>query len=158
MISIIFAGLLLVSSNNQIYLEGYTENRKTLILMNKFPGIDRSGSEIFIRHTVYQDLSDLVELAAKEGIYLKINYGFRSNSLQKKLFKQNPQLSAPPGKSSHQEGISIDIAGTVKKHKKTHIYYWLSKNSNKFHFKNTIKKEPWHWSWYYEPTTYHGSI
>jgi len=144
MLSILTAALLSVSSLDDIYVEGYVNRKPERILVSKIPGLDNTGSSIWINAQSKQDLLDMIEHAAKDGVYIKINYAFRDYSLQKKLKKRNPRLAAKPGKSSHQEATSIDISGVKNK---TPIYFWLKEHASKYNFYQPMKKEPWHWSW-----------
>jgi LAS superfamily LD-carboxypeptidase LdcB len=92
---------------------------------------------------------DLVEAAAKEGIKIAINSGFRSYPEQKVLYegfiKKLPHFNraAKPGFSKHQNGIAfdIDVAGGSG----NPVYDWLKKNAPSRGFVRTVSGEPWHW-------------
>jgi hypothetical protein len=94
---------------------------------------------------------DLVGAAAKEGVEIAINSGFRSYPEQKSLYegyqKHLPgyNVAAPPGTSKHQNGIAFDIrvAGGAG----DRVYEWLKKNGPSRGFIRTVNKEPWHWEY-----------
>ena len=137
--------LLSISSIENIYVDGYFNRKPERILVSKVPGLDKTGSSIWINIKAKQDLLDMVEHAAKDGVYLKINYAFRDYSLQKRLKRRNPRIAAKPGRSSHQEATSIDISGVKNK---TSTYFWLKEYASKYSFYQPMRKEPWHWSWH----------
>ncbi|MEP7303987.1 MAG: M15 family metallopeptidase [Acidobacteriota bacterium] len=73
---------------------------------------DLKGQTIFLR----QSIRDKVLLAdaamfAKKQQHIVINYGFRSNALQRDLFKKLSGVGrvAPPGGSFHETGMAMDI-------------------------------------------------
>lgn len=82
--------------------------------------------------------------AAKDGIELRIESGFRTAEEQRDLFiawrKGRGNKAARPGQSNHQSGRALDLAvqhpGALA---------WLETNATAFHFKRTVKGEPWHW-------------
>src|SRR5262249_15739989 len=94
---------------------------------------------------------DLVGAAAKDGIELAINSGFRSYAEQKRLYegyqKHLPgyNVAAPPGPSKHQNGIAFDIR--VAGGDGDPVYDWLKKNGPSHGFITTVNKEPWHWEY-----------
>ena len=89
----------------------------------------------------------------QQGLYP--NSGFRSWKHQEQLYKiylsKGTPLTAKPGKSNHQSGIAIDIAGTNdgtkkgKSHGTTALYKWLANNAYKYGFIRTVWSESWHW-------------
>ena len=96
----------------------------------------------------------LVDAAAKNGILITINSGFRSYQEQKYLHDgyekhlPNFNLAAKPGFSKHQNGIAFDIPVAGGDGNPT--YEWLKKHATGFGFLRTVNKEPWHWE--YDPT------
>ncbi len=82
--------------------------------------------------------------AAKDGIELRIESGFRTAEAQRDLFlawrKGRGNKAARPGESNHQSGRALDLAvqspGALE---------WLTTNAPAFRFKRTVKGEPWHW-------------
>jgi len=92
---------------------------------------------------------DLVKAAAKDGVLVAINSGFRSYPEQKHLYEgyinHRPGFNkaAKPGASNHQSGIAIDIA--VAGAAGNPVYDWLKRNAPARGFVRTVNKEPWHW-------------
>jgi hypothetical protein len=93
----------------------------------------------------------LVNAAAKDGVQVAINSGFRSYPEQKLLhdgFTNHVpgfNTAAAPGFSKHQNGIAFDIrvAGGAG----DPVYEWLKKNGPAHDFVRTVNKEPWHWEY-----------
>ncbi|WP_306555467.1 D-alanyl-D-alanine carboxypeptidase family protein [Acidovorax sp.] len=91
----------------------------------------------------------LVAAAAKDGVELMLNSGFRSYPEQKHLhdgfIRKLPgfNMAAKPGFSKHQNGIAFDIAVAGGDGNPT--YEWLKRNAPIFGFVRTVSKEPWHW-------------
>lgn len=94
--------------------------------------------------------------AARDGILLRCNSGWRDMEKQKYLYAgwvaklPGFNLAAAPGYSNHQGGISADIS-TGEQGYNSPVYAWLSKNAASFGFVNDVAGEPWHW-------TFKGSI
>lgn len=82
--------------------------------------------------------------AAKDGIELRIESGFRTAEEQRDLFiawrKGRGNKAARPGESNHQSGRALDIAV-----QRPGALDWLNANATAFHFTRTVKGEPWHW-------------
>lgn len=93
----------------------------------------------------------LVEAAARDGVLVAINSGFRSYPQQKALYegyqKHLPgyNLAAPPGRSNHQNGVAFDIRVAGGNGDPT--YEWLKQHAPAFGFIRTVNKEPWHWEY-----------
>lgn len=91
----------------------------------------------------------LVAAAAKDGILVTLNSGFRSYPEQKHLhdgfIRSLPgfNTAAKPGFSKHQNGIAFDIS--VPGGDGNPTYEWLKRNATAFGFVRTVSKEPWHW-------------
>jgi D-alanyl-D-alanine carboxypeptidase len=94
---------------------------------------------------------DLVGAAARDGIEIAINSGFRSYTEQKRLYEGYKRglpgynLAAPPGTSKHQNGIAFDIR--VAGGDGDPAYDWLKKNGPSHGFIRTVNKELWHWEY-----------
>ncbi len=94
--------------------------------------------------------------AAKDGVHLQINSGFRTmeqqqalwNGWQRRLPGYNP--AARPGYSNHQSGVALDLntQGSSRSQGTGKVYNWLANNAHKFGFKR-IPIEHWHWE--YQP-------
>lgn len=88
--------------------------------------------------------------AARAGIVLHVNSGFRSMGEQEHLYAMTPeereahgigQQVARPGYSNHQSGLALDISTSGS----SAILPWLRENAHRFDFTNTVASEPWHW-------------
>ncbi len=86
--------------------------------------------------------------AARAGIHLKANSGFRTMAQQRYLYNLyisgRGNLAARPGYSNHQNGISADI--NVPGGYGGATYRWLKNNARSFGFVNDVGGEPWHWT------------
>lgn len=89
------------------------------------------------------------DAAARIGVRLKLNSGFRSMADQTRLWNMSPKerevhnvgaLVSKPGYSTHQTGNAIDIsirgAGVLD---------WLRANASLYGWQNTVPEEPWHY-------------
>lgn len=84
--------------------------------------------------------------AAKDGVDLRIESGFRSAEQQLELFRAwrrgRGNKAARPGESNHQSGRALDLRVHHRGAKE-----WLAANAAMFRFKRTVKGEPWHWEY-----------
>ncbi len=91
----------------------------------------------------------LVAAAAKDGIQVTLNSGFRSYPEQKHLHEGFTRglpgfnTAAKPGFSKHQNGIAFDLSVAGGNGNPT--YEWLKQHATAFGFVRTVSKEPWHW-------------
>ncbi len=91
----------------------------------------------------------LVAAAAKNGVLVMLNSGFRSYPEQKHLHDGFTRglpgfnTAAKPGFSKHQNGIAFDIS--VPGGDGNPTYDWLKRNATALGFVRTVNKEPWHW-------------
>jgi hypothetical protein len=73
---------------------------------------DLKGQTIFLRESIRDKLlrADAAMFAKKQQ-HLVINYGFRSNALQRELFQKLKGVGrvAPPGGSFHETGMALDV-------------------------------------------------
>ena len=115
--------------------------------------------------------------AAKEGVKLIVNSGFRSpytsidstsskgtkvsassqDSLYAAYLKNGRPLTAKPGTSNHGNAFAFDLntgstTGAIKSPLNKSVYQWLISNAYKFGFVRYVAKEEWHWE--YRPGTY----
>jgi LAS superfamily LD-carboxypeptidase LdcB len=123
------------------------------------------------KNTAY-DFLLMANAAAKDGITLRINSGFRTYEAQKKIWtdRQNPLVekakgkAARPGYSNHQQGIALDIevgmdTYAYKTRRFTATYLWLAGDKElggtkpgfaaEFgfdHVEGAKVNEPWHWT------------
>ncbi len=81
--------------------------------------------------------------AARVGIDLVVNSGYRSDAEQAVLFRRHPDPKwvAPPGRSRHREATELDIAGTQG------AWIWLARNATRFGFVQRYSWEPWHFGY-----------
>lgn len=92
--------------------------------------------------------------AAKDGVYLQINSGFRTHERQAELYQCwvnrvpgcNP--ANPPGYSNHQNGLALDLntSGVSQSVGTGTVYNWLARNAGRFGF-SRIASEHWHWEY-----------
>lgn len=80
--------------------------------------------------------------AAKDGLVLVVNSGFRSDAEQAALFAANPDPTwvAPPGKSLHRCATELDLGPES-------AYAWLADNATRFGFVQRYSWEAWHYGW-----------
>jgi hypothetical protein len=78
--------------------------------------------------------------AARDGIQLLVNSGFRSDAEQARLYAANPdpRMVAPPGTSLHRCATELDLGPPA-------AYGWLDANAPRFGFVKRYSWEPWHW-------------
>ncbi len=82
----------------------------------------------------------------RDGHELQVNSAYRTLSEQEGLIKRHGLLSdggtaAPVGESDHGLGLSVDLKldGDALR--------WMESRAGSFGFKNTVKGEPWHWTY-----------
>jgi hypothetical protein len=77
--------------------------------------------------------------AARAGLTLSVNSGFRSDAEQARLFAAHPDPKwvAPPGTSLHRYGTELDLGPPA-------AYAWLAANARRFGFIKRYAWEPWH--------------
>lgn len=153
----------------------------------RIPGKGLDKKDLFLSREAASSYLDLLEHANRDGLQLRVNYAYRTNKLQRRIYirnlrrcekygKESPYCVpvALPGKSTHNLGISIDIADTfrdytlleveslsekrkerIKKSCKkmsdiyrcrTVLYWWLKKNAPRHGFYADVRGEYWHWT------------
>jgi len=119
--------------------------------------------------------------AAKDGVDLRVNSGFRSpyttigpngpiqstkgtsvsstsqDTLYSAYLKNGKPLTAKPGTSNHGNAFAFDlntgsVTGTIKSPLNKKVYQWLIDNAHKYGFVRWVAKEEWHWE--YRPGEY----
>jgi D-alanyl-D-alanine carboxypeptidase len=112
-----------------------------------------NGKTVTMREFVLPDLRDLIAAAARDGVTLRPNSGYRSYAEQKRTFRRlaaSPGLAARPGHSEHQLGTTVDIDGDRG---------WLADNAWRFGFVlsypderspelTCYPSEPWHYRYF----------
>jgi LAS superfamily LD-carboxypeptidase LdcB len=101
--------------------------------------------------------AELVAAAARDGITLRINSGWRSHDHQTRLYQQwadgrRRHRPARPGYSAHQSGVAADIQrshddpdGGGPERGATDL--WLEAHAHEYGWRRTVPGEPWHWEY-----------
>lgn len=96
--------------------------------------------------TLYPHFQKLKAAAAKAGVTIRVNSGFRTMAEQQYFWNcyvtkkcNNGNLAARPGYSNHQNGIALDID--------TRAFNWLRLHASKYGFVRTVASENWHWEY-----------
>lgn len=80
-------------------------------------------------------LRALIAAVEARGGKLTIGNGRRTNAEQAALYKQKPNLAAPPGKSNHERGTAADMEGSLQ------LAHQLAPQFGLFF---PMSYEPWH--------------
>jgi peptidoglycan hydrolase-like protein with peptidoglycan-binding domain len=106
------------------------------------------GNGKFLRSDAAARFNAMKAEAARAGINLSVNSGFRTMEEQRYLYNLYLQgrgnLAARPGYSNHQGGLSADI--NVPGGYNGATYRWLRANAGRYGFVNDVGGEPWHWT------------
>ena len=123
-----------------------------------------NSSKIYILATAHQSLVALLQAAEKEGVFLKVESGYRSETYQASIFKRMlaegrtfdniVRYVAPPGYSQHMLGTAVDFFPSRWWFADKVCYTWLKENGRRFGFEETYSQynpmkipwEPWHWN------------
>jgi peptidoglycan hydrolase-like protein with peptidoglycan-binding domain len=105
------------------------------------PMVGRQGK--LISPQIAANFDRMVAAAAREGISIEINDGYRSSEEQAVLYQlyksgKGP-IAAPPGQSLHNKGLAIDF------YDRPGAWAWLKAHATDYGFKN-FDPEPWHYS------------
>jgi len=153
----------LLKKYSKVYFLNENYVPKSLIALD--PQYVNNPEEQYILANVMPFLYSLLENAKKDGIDLKIRWGYRSFWEQQQLKSQDVmaygsganKFTADQGYSEHQLGTTIDFTtsefnGSTSQFHKTKAYQWLLENAYKYGFilsypeNNTYYVfEPWHW-------------
>ncbi len=91
--------------------------------------------------------TELKAAAARDGVRLVLNSGFRTHAEQQSLYRsyQNGtgNLAAYPGYSNHQHGQALDIDVTSDA-----AYDWMHARAPSLGWRRTVPSEPWHWEYF----------
>lgn len=135
-------------------------NKEDLILVNKYNHLDKdyepddlvniplqyAYDDNKVREHVYEAFKDMWYAASKEDLTLIVTSSYRSYKEQEQIHKsyanQKGQewadsVSARPGYSEHQTGLTLDIVtynSTMDNFENTDEFKWLQKNSYKYGF------------------------
>ena len=84
---------------------------------------------------------------AETGRVFVINSAFRTMAEQQYEYDtQGPTIAAVPGKSTHQQGRSLDISTGGLSYASPE-YIWLAANARNYGFRNDAPREAWHWTY-----------
>ncbi len=117
-----------------------------------------------LRRDALEKLIDMIEDAKAEGLIIRVVSAYRSWRYQRWLYERaierygpDQRLVAKPGRSEHQLGLAVDLVvedlslATDPGFKFTKEYRWLSKNAERYCFKQSYgpnspyyEEEPWH--------------
>jgi LAS superfamily LD-carboxypeptidase LdcB len=90
---------------------------------------------------------DLKRAAARDGVRLQLNSGFRTQDEQRSLYRRylngTGNLAAPPGHSNHQHGQAIDVDVV-----RADAHDWMHANAPRMGWRRTVPSEPWHWEYF----------
>lgn len=127
-----------------------------------------SDEEIFMTENTMKAYEKMMYAAEAEGVFLKVNYGYRSckhqevliaESIRKNGLEATMKTAAPVGFSEHHTGMALDVVGRRNEEgvfvsSNRDAWNWLRNNCFKFGFmiKNLkgkehitgTKYEPWH--------------
>lgn len=88
--------------------------------------------------------------AARSGIELAIESGFRTRAEQAELYRawrrRQGNRAARPGRSNHESGRALDLVVVDPE-----VRAWLEANAARFGFKRTVRGEAWHWEYLKAP-------
>lgn len=85
---------------------------------------------------------------AATGKHFIVNSAFRTMAEQQYEYDtQGPTIAAVPGKSTHQQGRSVDISTGGLSYASA-VYVWLFNNARNYGFRNDSSTEAWHWTYY----------
>lgn len=85
---------------------------------------------------------------AATGKRFWVNSAFRTMAEQQFEYDtQGPSIAAVPGKSTHQQGRSVDISTNGLGYASPE-YAWLNLNARNYGFRNDSSTEAWHWTYY----------
>lgn len=128
-------------------LGGTVRKRRLRVASGGIPVAYRQGKPM---HAAIAPAWDrMAAAAARDGVNLRINSGYRSIAEQARLFRaavrkygsvaRARKWVAPPGRSTHQRGNALDVSRAGGAHA------WLRRNASKFGFYQPYSWEPWHW-------------
>lgn len=121
-----------------------------------------NGRKFKLRKDAGLMYNKMKEDAKNEGINWDITSAYRSAEHQSRLFdnalkkygtvEKARKWVAPPGKSNHGLGITVDISQmygkSTNESRKVPAYTWLSINAVNYGFVQRMDWEPWHWEYH----------
>lgn len=169
---------------HNIYVENHQSDTNTkwyLVLVNEdnyLPDnyqieLTTLSNGIKVDKRILPNLQKMLDDARKEGLYLYIGEGYRTNKQQAQILdnKTNYYITkgypkkiarklarryvALPSTSEHELGISVDINADINYSSKASVYSWLDRNAYRYGFIKRypdnkkeitgINNEPWHY-------------
>ena len=146
--------------NKYYYLTGEFEPDDLETISNGCNG----GGNPTLRHDARVQFENLCNDAKKLGLNIHSVSAYRSYATQVRVYNSKVQnrgqavadtISARPGNSEHQTGLTLDVNQTSSEFAKTNEYTWLQNNAYKYGFierypKDDVKItgydwEPWHY-------------
>ena len=122
------------------------------------------GGNSLLRHDARIQFENLCNDAKENGLNIYSVSAYRSYSTQERVYnskvsgrgiKTTDKVSARPGNSEHQTGLTLDVNQTSSDFSKTDEYIWLKNNAYKYGFIERYPKdytkitgydwEPWHY-------------
>jgi zinc D-Ala-D-Ala carboxypeptidase len=106
-------------------------------------GISASVAERVVSSLIIEQLKNLSESAAKEGLDIIFASGYRPYDYQEKLYNryveqmgqaEADRISARPGTSQHQLGTAVDFGSISDEYALTDEGKWLADNAGEFGF------------------------
>lgn len=138
------------SARQPIVVTAYLEGRPSPLVVSPIQQRDRKNRKMFLSRRAAENFRDMMVDAARQGIYIRAVSAYRTHHEQRILRRRLGSVAAPPGWSNHQQGISVDIAGTRRtikgKKYRTILFWWLKRNAKEYGFYNDVPEEPWHWT------------
>ncbi len=130
-------------------LIGYADALPLIVEVRPIGGHDLHGAPLYLRTDAAIAWLDLVQAARQAGFTLHVNFAFRTMEQQIALKRSSRKYANPPGLSTHQEGLAVDLKGCVarKKRHRTKLDRWMVTNAPKYGWVQTSRKEPWHWTY-----------
>ena len=129
----------LTSSAYARTVTAYSKGRKTKIKLVEVGGVE-------LEARTARAFREMAKAARKAGIQLYIRSGFRSHEKQRELYARYRRgwghLAARPGYSNHESGRAVDIH--IEDYS---VYLWLRKHARMHGFRQTVKREAWHWEY-----------
>lgn len=149
MLALSLTAFLMYGPSQDIFVDGYLNGNRVQIALRDIPGVDVDGKPLRLEREAAEAYGDMLEAAAKDGIFLSTHFAFRTMRQQRYQYHGNRRMAAKPGYSIHQSGRAIDTNAVVGR-KRTAVYWWLKGNAARFGYRPETRSEPWHWV--YDPS------
>jgi hypothetical protein len=85
--------------------------------------------------------------ARREGVFLQVTSGFRTDQQQRELYnlyrRGHGPLAAKPGSSNHQSGHALDLETRLPR-----VRRWLQHHAFRYGFRRTVSSERWHYEYW----------